>query len=261
MVLVAEDRGAARGLVGADALEDAGAVVERVRQYVDLCVLPGDEFAVHPDEVRLVHVSSSRTARVASAVVAVPPRSRGPQTSLQGPIHGRFYPRRVVRPGESVPEQHRRREDHRERVGDPLAGDVGRRAVDGLEDAGSVCARAGARQQPDRAGEHRRLVAEDVAEHVLGEDHVEVARGGDELHRGVVDEQVLELDVRELLAVDAHDDLAPQPAGLEHVGLVDAGDPRACGLERGARDPLDLVRGVRADVGARCRRCGAFSPK
>ena len=34
----------------------------------------------------------------------------------------------------------------------------------------------GAREHPERAGEHRRLVAEDVAEHVLGEDHVEVAR-------------------------------------------------------------------------------------
>ena len=56
---------------------------------------------------------------------------------------------------------------------------------------------------PERAGEHRRLVGEDVAEHVLGDDHLEVARRGDQLHRGGVDEQVLELDVRELLGVDA----------------------------------------------------------
>ena len=64
-------------------------------------------------------------------------------------------------------------------------------------------AERGAGQHPDRAGEHRGLVAEDVAEHVLGEDHVEVARRGDELHRGVVDEHVLELDVRELARVHA----------------------------------------------------------
>ena len=60
----------------------------------------------------------------------------------------------------------------------PGAGDVGRRAVDGLEQAraaGSPSEALG--QHPDRAGEHRRLVAEDVAEHVLGEDHVEVGAG------------------------------------------------------------------------------------
>ena len=50
-------------------------------------------------------------------------------------------------------------------------------------------------QHPERAGDHRRLVAEDVAEHVLGDDHVEPRRSGDELHRGVVDQQVVELDV------------------------------------------------------------------
>ena len=58
-----------------------------------------------------------------------------------------------------------------------------------------------AREHPDRAGQHRRLVAEDVAEHVLGHDHLEVPRRGDQLHRGVVDQQVLELDVGELAPV------------------------------------------------------------
>ena len=49
------------------------------------------------------------------------------------------------------------------------------------------------RQQADRAGDHRGLVGEDVAEHVLGEEHVEVGGARDQLHRGVVDEHVLEL--------------------------------------------------------------------
>src|SRR5947199_8901463 len=57
VVVVAEDRRAELGVVGADALEDAGAVVEAVREYVDLGVLPGDEVSVHPDEVGLVHVN------------------------------------------------------------------------------------------------------------------------------------------------------------------------------------------------------------
>ena len=41
-------------LVAADALEDAEAVVQRVRQDVDLGLVPGDELAVHPDLLDLV---------------------------------------------------------------------------------------------------------------------------------------------------------------------------------------------------------------
>jgi hypothetical protein len=55
VVLVAED-GRARGrVVGPLALEHAGSIVQPVRQYVDLRVLPGNEFSVVPDEVGLFH--------------------------------------------------------------------------------------------------------------------------------------------------------------------------------------------------------------
>ena len=50
-----EDRGAAGGLVRADALEDAGAVVEPVRGDVHRRVAPGHEAAVHPDRLGLLH--------------------------------------------------------------------------------------------------------------------------------------------------------------------------------------------------------------
>ena len=53
------------------------------------------------------------------------------------------------------------------------------------------------------------------------------------------------------------DDLAPQPAGLEHVGLVDAGHPRARGAERDPGDPLDLLARVDAGVGRACPRCAS----
>ena len=43
------------GLVGAHALEHAGSVVQAVAEYVYLRVLPGNEFSVVPDEVRLLH--------------------------------------------------------------------------------------------------------------------------------------------------------------------------------------------------------------
>ena len=52
----AEDRRALRRVVAADALEDAGAVVEAVRAHVDARVVPVDELAVHPDLLRGLHV-------------------------------------------------------------------------------------------------------------------------------------------------------------------------------------------------------------
>ena len=52
---VPEDRRAALGLVAADALEDPGAVVEAVGEHVRRCLLPGEEFAVLPDQLGLFH--------------------------------------------------------------------------------------------------------------------------------------------------------------------------------------------------------------
>ena len=95
MVLVAEDRRAALGLVGADALEDAGAVVQRVGEYVYLRVLPGDELPVHPDEVRGVHVlllevREDRPGGVLCGGVAAEVRSAEaiPERAIDRPILG-----------------------------------------------------------------------------------------------------------------------------------------------------------------------------
>ena len=63
-----------------------------------------------------------------------------------------------------------------------------------------------------------------------------------QLHRRVVDVHVVELDVG-ILGVHLGDDVAPELEGLEHVGLVDAGQLLAAlarGLERDVRDALDL---------------------
>ena len=51
VVPVAEDRRAALGLVAADALEDAGAVVQAMGEHVHLGVLPGHELAVVPNQI------------------------------------------------------------------------------------------------------------------------------------------------------------------------------------------------------------------
>ncbi len=50
MVFEAEDGGAALGLVGADALEDTHAVVQRMGEDVGGRLAPGHELAVLPDE-------------------------------------------------------------------------------------------------------------------------------------------------------------------------------------------------------------------
>ena len=55
VVAVAEDRRPVLGVVGADALEDPGAVVQPVAEDVHLGVVPGDEVAIHPDELGLLH--------------------------------------------------------------------------------------------------------------------------------------------------------------------------------------------------------------
>ena len=56
MLLPAEDRRPLGGVVTAHALEDARPVVQRVREHVNLCLVPVDELAVHPDplDVHLV---------------------------------------------------------------------------------------------------------------------------------------------------------------------------------------------------------------
>ena len=85
-------------------------------------------------------------------------------------------------------------QDRRDRVGDPLARDVGRGAVDRLvEPSPPVPPRLADGSMPIEPGEDGRLVGEDVAEGVLGHDRVEVGRLVHEGHRAVVDEHVVEL--------------------------------------------------------------------
>src|ERR1700726_3421683 len=52
MVAQTKNRRAARRLVGAHALEDRRAVVQRMRKHVHRRLLPGHELAVEPDELR-----------------------------------------------------------------------------------------------------------------------------------------------------------------------------------------------------------------
>ena len=79
-----------------------------------------------------------------------------------------------------------------------------------LEDAGTPVAEARRSREPEAAAHAGRDVGEDVAEGVLGQDHVEPLRVLDELQARGVDEHVLELDVRIVRRHPIHR-LAPEP--------------------------------------------------
>ena len=108
------------------------------------------------------------------------------------------------------------------------------------------------RQEAERAGQHRGFVAEDVAEHVAGEDHVELARVADDLHRRAIHVHVVEADLR-IVGRQARDHLAPELRRLQDVRLVhrkEQSAPPAGGLERHPRDALDLAHVVTQGVDA-----------
>ena len=101
-------------------------------------------------------------------------------------------------------------------------------------------------QQAERAGQHRRFIAENVAEHVLGQDDVERRRIRDQPHRSGIDVAVLEPHLG-IVARDPRHGFAPQLRDFQHVRLVDGRDETSPASRRGeghARDPLDLRRRV-----------------
>ncbi|KAG0945135.1 hypothetical protein G6F31_014497 [Rhizopus arrhizus] len=122
--------------------------------------------------------------------------------------------------------QHQRaRPDHGDRVGDALAIDVRRRPVHGFEQRREFAFRVQVRRRRDAdgAGAGRAQVRQDVAEEVARDDDVELARVAHQLHRGVVDVHVRQLDVG-IFARHLNDDIAPELRGFQHVGLVHRGD-------------------------------------
>ena len=98
-----------------------------------------------------------------------------------------------------------------------------------------------------------REVGDDVAEQVVGDDHVEARRVGGHEDRGGVDVQVVDRHVGELGADLGHQP-RPHRAGVDqHVGLVHEGELLAgttCGTPEGVTyDPLDAEGRVDADLG------------
>ena len=120
-------------------------------------------------------------------------------------------------------------------------------------------AKACRRQHADGAGEHRRLVAQNIAEHIGRDDDIELPGIADQLHGAVVDQDMFQLDtgVALLFFVNARHHLAPQLGDLEHIGLVDRRHflaPLERRLKRHMGDAFDLRRrvdfGIDAALGA-----------
>lgn len=157
-------------------------------------------------------------------------------------LHGFFFQAK----GET--QQQRGGEDLRDGVGDAHAGDVGGGAAARFEEAEVKAvalrlAKAGAGEHAERAGDHGHFIAEDVAEEVFGDEHVEAARRFDELHGGVIDIKMSEGHIRVFLG-DFDHRFAPEDGVGEHVGLVHAGDVLAAelrGFEGDVGDAHDLA--------------------
>ena len=102
------------------------------------------------------------------------------------------------------------------------------------------------------ADQLRRKVAQDVAEHVGGDDHVEAARVLHQLHRRGIDKEMLGLEVGRGLPLDRKDPLPEVMRVIECVALVDHGDPSlmarrsplACQPKSVVDDALDPLAGV-----------------
>ena len=153
-----------------------------------------------------------------------------------GFLHGGFDGGGGFEFTEAVAEHHGGGPDLRAGVGDALAGDVGGGAAGGLVEAEGEAeavlfrAEAGGGEHAEGAADDAHFIGENVAEHVFGEEHVELVGVAGELHGGVVDIHVAQLDFRCVLGKVFGHDLAPEHGGFENVGLVDGADALAAGL-------------------------------
>ena len=104
----------------------------------------------------------------------------------------------------------------------------------------------GAGQHADGAGEDGAFVGEDVAEHVFGNHDVEALRIQNKLHGGVIDQKVVQFDVRVIFR-HFDNDSAPELRGFEDVGFIDRGELFAAfagEFEAHAGDAFDFAPGV-----------------
>lgn len=97
------------------------------------------------------------------------------------------------------------------------------RLVDTVDTALAIrdTAQTGTGQETQGTGDNTGFVADDITEEVAGNNNtVELAGVLDHEHSSRVDQVVTDLNLRELLSHDLSDDLAPQTASSQNIGLV-----------------------------------------
>ena len=192
---------------------------------------------------------------------AFPPR-RYPRCACRRPAP---RPRRArSRPplpanAEPLPQQQAHAKNRARRIGHVLAHQLRRRPVDRLNQRRPV-PRAPRRNHANRTRQRRGLVAENVAEKIRRQQHVELLRPQDDLHRRVVHVQMIDRQVARCRRHARHR-LPPQPRSRQHVGLVHRRHPprpNPGSLERKSRDALDLRHAVAGQVRSALIRALAF---
>ena len=196
-----------------------------VREHVHLGVGPVDELAVHPDLLGRGNGHAQSLSAMASPTAVVDSCADGVCRHGVGLLRERLEDslRGVVLA--QMLEHERGRVDGGQRVGDPLAGDVVRRAVDRLEERRARASRVevGGGGEADAAADRAGQVGQDVPEEVVGHDDVVAARLLHQVDAGGVDVVVVPGDPGEL-GRDLGHRAIPQIAGEgEHVRLVHQG--------------------------------------
>ncbi len=102
--------------------------------------------------------------------------------------------------------------------------------------------------EAEAAGELRGEIADDVAEEIVGDDDVELARVADKFHGECVDIEVAGVDVG-IFGADGFEDALPEVAGVGHgvgfVGHAEAFELVGLGVVEGvADDALNALAGV-----------------
>ena len=102
------------------------------------------------------------------------------------------------------------------------------------------------RQHPDRSGEYRTFIAQNISEHILHHQDVKPLRVQDELHRAVVHEDMLQGDIGEFFG-DVRHDAPPELGDFQDVRFIDTRKLLAAFASQGkshARDSLNLAARV-----------------
>ena len=119
----------------------------------------------------------------------------------------------------------------------------------GFVEAGHAgSAERGRWQHADRAGQHRGLVRQDIAEQVACEDDVELLWRAHQFHGAGIGIHVDQVDTAAIFSMGERHFLPPEQAGFHDIRLfdrTDAAGPATGNIERHARDAFDF--GVRVD--------------